>query len=169
MFPDAFWQPIAFWMRDTSLSAWVNGTSWVFPTAEILHFLGLILLFGSLAVIDFRIIGVARRLPLKPLMAFVPFTLLGFVINLATGIIFMFADPIRYFPNPSWQLKMLCVAAAFANVLYFKFVIHPVIERDGDAAAARFDARFVAAASLILWTLVIAFGRLIPYLGADGG
>ena len=34
MLPDAFWQPIAFWMRDTSLSAWVNGTSWVFPTAE---------------------------------------------------------------------------------------------------------------------------------------
>jgi hypothetical protein len=169
MLDDSTWQPLAFWMRDSQLNTIINGSGWIFPASEKLHFLGLIMLFGSLLIMDMRILGFARSLPIKPLMGFTPFTIIGFAINLVTGIIFLFADPVRYFPNLSWQLKMLCLAGAAANVLYFKFVIYPVIERDGDAACARLDARIVAAASLSLWALVIIFGRLIPYLGSDGG
>lgn len=169
MLNESTWLPIASWLAQSPMNAIVNGSTWIFPTSETLHFLGLILLFGSLLIMDLRILGYAKALPLKAVMAFTPFTILGFAINLATGIIFLFADPMRYFPNLSFQLKVICIIGAMANVLYFKYVIHPKIERDGDAAAMRADAQFVAAASLILWTLVIVFGRLIPYLGSDGG
>jgi hypothetical protein len=169
MLDDSTWQPLAFWMRDSQLNTIINGSGWIFPASETLHFLGLILLFGSLLIMDMRILGFARALPVKTLMTFTPYTIIGFGINVVTGIIFLFADPVRYFPNLSWQLKMLCVGGAAANVLYFKFVIFPVIERAGDAVCERLDARIVAAASLVLWALVIIFGRLIPYLGSDGG
>jgi hypothetical protein len=169
MIDDALWQPLAFWMKGSHFNAIINGSGWIFPTAETLHFFGLILLFGSLLIMDMRILGFAPRLPLKPLMAFTPFTIIGFGINVLTGTVFLFADPLRYLPNLSFQLKLLCMAGAVANVLYFKFVIHPAIERDGDMASARLDARLVAGMSLLLWAMVIIFGRLIPYLGSDGG
>jgi hypothetical protein len=169
MLNESTWLPIATWLAASPISDVVNSSTWIFPASETLHFLGLILLFGSLLIMDLRILGYAKALPLQAVMAFTPYTIIGFAINLVTGAIFVLTDPIRYFSNLSFQLKIICIIGAMANVLYFKYVIHPRIDREGEVAAARTDARFVAAASLVLWTLVIVFGRLIPYLGSDGG
>ena len=69
--------------------------SWTWPIAEIVHFIGLILLVGSIGLIDLRVLGVARSLPLAPLHRLVPWGIAGFVMCLATGLLFVSGDSFK--------------------------------------------------------------------------
>src|SRR5688500_1972007 len=107
------------WMEGSWLAHAILETAWVFPTLEILHFLGLILLIGSLYVIDLRFIGVAPRIPYKAVLPFIPISILGFGINLVTGIMFLLTDPPHYYSNLAFRLKMGVVVLAGLNALWF--------------------------------------------------
>jgi hypothetical protein len=153
---------ILTWMDNSALSRMILEAAWAFPALETLHFFGLILLIGSIYVVDLRFLGLAKEVPLQAVMRFVPVAAAGFAINLITGIGFLFADPFRYYPNLSFRLKMLLVLLAGLNALWFKYAVHAGLargDRDPDAIA-----RLIAAISIILWSAVIVLGRLIPYL-----
>lgn len=150
------------WMEGSGLARAILEHSWVFPALETLHFLGLILLIGSVYVIDLRVLGLASRVPIREFTRFIPVSLLGFGINLATGILFLFTDPFRYYPNMAFRLKMLAVLLAGLNVIWFKFAAEA--ELAAGATDASTTVRFIAGASLVLWTAVIVLGRMIPYM-----
>lgn len=151
------------WMDNSGLHDWVVGSGWIWPMLETFHFLGLCLLLGSLIFVDLRVVGYNKTAPLKPIHAFVPITIIGFSLNAITGLLFMFGDPFRYFPNVAFQFKMFLIFLAGLNVLYFELKVHPKIKAAGDAAELGLDARIVAGASLVFWVGVILAGRLIPY------
>jgi len=155
---------ILSWMESSALAQFILGTSWVFPTLETLHFIGLILLIGSLYVVDLRFVGLAARVPLQAVLRFVPVAVLGFSINLITGIMFCFADPFRYYPNLAFRLKMLAVLLAGLNLLLFKLSVDEAELARNPNAEPKFSWRLIAGLSMLLWTAVIIFGRLIPYL-----
>ncbi|MEJ8566108.1 DUF6644 family protein [Elongatibacter sediminis] len=155
---------ILTWMENSAPAQFILETPWAFPTLETLHFIGLILLIGSLYVVDLRFLGLARRIPLDAVLKFVPVTVLGFVINLVTGVLFLFADPFRYYPNLAFRLKMLAVLLAGLNLLWFKFSVNLDRLAADPTATPAFTLRLIAGLSLLLWTSVIVFGRLIPYL-----
>jgi len=155
---------ILTWMRDSALAAMIVNNIWVFPTLETLHFIGLILLMGSLVVIDLRFLGMAPRIPLNAVLGFLPLSFLGFVINLATGILFLFSDPYHYYENLSFRLKMLAVLLAGLNAIWFKLSLNVEslpVESTGNPGMR---IRVIAGLSLLLWISVIVFGRMIPYL-----
>jgi len=155
---------ILTWMRDSALAGMINNNIWVFPTLETLHFIGLILLMGSLLIIDLRFIGFAPRIPLNAVLGFLPVSLIGFVINLTSGILFLFSDPYHYYPNLSFRLKMLTVLLAGLNVVWFKLSLNLEDPSFEHSRNPRMLLRLIAALSLLLWTSVIVFGRMIPYL-----
>ena len=152
-------QEVLTWMESTPLARFILETAWVFPTLETLHFLGLILLIGSIYVVDLRLLGLGASAPADAVLRFLPISFAGFGINLMTGIMFLFADPFRYYPNIAFRLKMLAILVAGLNVLWFKFGLQPKL----DAPPVR-TARSIALISLVLWTAVIVLGRMIPYL-----
>lgn len=156
--------PILSWMESTALAQAVLNNAWVFPVLETLHFVGLILLLGSLYVIDLRFVGLAARIPLRAVMALVPIALLGFLINFSTGILFLFADPFRYYPNLAFRLKMLAVLLAGLNALWFKLSLDERALSSEPFVNPGARVRWIAGISLVLWTAVIVLGRLIPYL-----
>lgn len=156
--------PILSWMEGTALAQAVLNNAWVFPVLETLHFVGLILLLGSLYVIDLRFVGLAARISLQAVMALVPIALVGFVLNLSTGILFLFADPFRYYPNLAFRLKMLAVLLAGLNALWFKLSLDERALSSEPYVNPRARVRWIAGISLLLWTAVIVLGRLIPYL-----
>ena len=158
--------PLINWMKQSAVHDFVTQNGWVWPTLETFHFLGLCLLLGSLIFVDLRVLGFNKKAPLKEIHAFVPLTIIGFSINALTGLLFLFGDPERYFPNVAFQIKMFLVFLAGLNVLYFELRVHPKIKQFGDAAKLGFDAKFVAGASLVFWVLVIILGRMIPYFEA---
>src|SRR5437868_5552091 len=98
---------LANWIHATSLGvAASGGMPWLEPACKTLHFIGLVLLFGGVGVFDFRALGFARSLPLGPLQRLMPYAVLGFVLNLATGIVFFAGNPFQYLNNEAFWLKM---------------------------------------------------------------
>ena len=156
--------PILNWMEQSYIGQMMRDSSWLFPGAEILHFFGLCLLIGSLMVVDLRLLGVIRDMSYQSIYRFLPISLIGFGINLLTGILFCFTDPFRYYPNIAFRVKMLLIVLAGLNALWFKFKIHPLTLDNPAEADASKTAKLVAALSLLLWFGVIVMGRMIPYL-----
>lgn len=154
--------PLMTWLENSGLHDWVVGSAWIWPTLESFHFLGLCLLIGGLIFVDMRVLGFAGKAPLKEMHAFVPIVVIGFLINLITGTLFVFGDPFRYFPNIAFQLKMFLIFLAGLNVLYFETKVHPKIKA-GETQVG-FDGKLVAALSLIFWIIVVIAGRMIPYV-----
>lgn len=158
--------PILDWMAGTWINNLAVGYAWSWPTLETLHFIGMCLLFGPIIIMDLRLLGFDRlAVPAMSVHALVPLTISGFVINLVTGVIFCFGDPYRYAINISFQIKMVLVLLAGANALYFWKAVGPVLEKLGPHEDPPGSIKAVGLTSLLAWTGVLAFGRLIPYLG----
>ena len=81
---------ILFRIEGSALGQLMRDSIWLFPMAEILHFMGLSLLIGSLLVVDFRLLGFSRNFPVETVYKFLPLALIGFTINLVTGTMFFF-------------------------------------------------------------------------------
>ena len=54
------WEPLANWLSETALHDLMVNYSWMFQMMETFHFLGLTVLFGSLLLVDLRVIGLIR-------------------------------------------------------------------------------------------------------------
>ena len=150
-------------IESSALGQLMHSTVWLFPMAEILHFMGLSLLIGSLLVVDFRLLGFARGFTVDAVYKFLPLALAGFGINLVTGTMFFFSDPFRYYPNIAFRIKMLFIILAGLNALYFALTVHRNAAQPGgeDAESA---IKAVSALSFLFWIGVIILGRFIPYV-----
>jgi len=153
---------ILHWIRDTSLGATVRQSRWIFAAGETLHFIGLSLLVGGILIVDLRLLGFLRRIPIRAALAFLPFVIAGFLINLATGIVFFSADPMMYWPNPAFKLKMALILLAGLNALVFTVMAQRRVLGLGlDDDTGRI-AKVTAGLSLGLWLGVLLLGRLLP-------
>lgn len=157
-------QALLKWMEGSSLAKLIHDVTWIFPTLETLHFLGLILLAGSLLVIDLRCLGAVRACPVRAVLPLLKWSLLGFGINLVTGILFVFSDPFHYYANIAFRLKIAAILLAGMNALAFGLAARPhIFARDGSAGMPP-AVQCMAALSLAFWFAVIVLGRLIPYV-----
>ena len=156
----------ALWLKATDASWLVTHYTWVWATSEALHFVGMSLLFGCIGALDLRMLGWWKRPAVAGVTGLVKWGVLGFVINIVTGAIFFIGEPLQYIDNPAFRLKMLFLFLAGWNVILFYLtgVADQVeaLEQDDDAPGS---AKFIAATSLFLWSGVIFFGRMLPYLG----
>lgn len=153
------------WMQGTWINQLAVGYAWSWPALETLHFFGMCLLFGALIIMDLRLIGWDKAAAVVDTDKLYPVALAGFAINLITGIIFCFGDPGRYFINISFQIKMALVVLAGLNFLFYKLKVEHMVAAVGPGEDTPGIAKAVGAASLVLWLGVLAYGRLIPYLG----
>jgi hypothetical protein len=136
---------------------------WMFPLMETIHFIGLVLLFGALLVVDGRVLGLCRFMNMKAAMAFIPVAIVAFALNLISGIFFVASQPLVYFGNMLFQWKMALIVIAGINALWFWFGEHKELCQLADGEDAPFRAKVIALASIIIWVLVIIGGRMIPY------
>jgi hypothetical protein len=161
-------EALANFLVSLGIGDFVAARDWVWPFCETLHFVGMCVLLGTVGVVDLRILGVAKGIPIQVLEKFIPLGVIAFLVNLITGFIFIAGNPVggpmEYLTNLSLQLKLLVVLIAGINLLIFYVA---GVERalagvpaDGSAPAA---AKAVAAVSLTAWIFVIIFGRFIMY------
>jgi hypothetical protein len=153
---------ILHWLRDTGLGAAVRQSRWMFATGEVFHFIGLCLLVGGILIVDLRLLGVIRQMPVRAALAFLPFVIVGFLINLVTGVLFFVNDPQMYWPNPAFKLKMAVILLAGLNALVFTLMAHRRVIKLGPGESAGTLAKATAGLSLSFWLIVILLGRLLP-------
>lgn len=155
------------WIQGTPLNAALVQSIWAFPAGETLHFIGLAMLFGFVAMLDLRMLGVAKQIPLAPLHRLLPWGVTGFLITFSTGLLFIFATPEQYLKDWVFWSKMLLVALAGVNVLvFYTGGIYRLVEALGPGQDAPVPAKMIAVTSLCLWVGVMFFGRMLPFLGS---
>jgi predicted outer membrane lipoprotein len=160
---------IETWMEQSWLGVAARDVYWVFPAAEMVHFFGLCLLMGSLLMIDLRVLGFARSVSIKKVLAFIPAAGIGLALNIASGIVFLCAYPENYWPSTAFRLKLLAIFIGVLNALWFKWMEAPHIEQLADDGDASRRAKVVALLSLTVWIVVIALGRFLPYVSLSSG
>jgi hypothetical protein len=146
-------------LQDSAFSMWVLGadTVWAYPTVLTLHTVGLAILVGAAAVIDLRVFGVGAGVPLDVIARLYRYVWLGFLINLASGLVLFIAEAADRATQTIFLVKLALIAGAFGLALTLRRRI-----RAGDAASLR--ARAIAGLSLACWIAAIAAGRLMAYL-----
>ena len=152
-------------IEGSAVNSWVMGSAWLWPLMEILHFMGLSLLLGSLLVIDLRLAGYLRQINIAETHKLLPLVFIGFGLNFVTGFLFLMGDPARYMANIGFWWKMFLVVVALLNALWFKMKISPVMANWSPHADTLPVAKVIGWLSLGSWFGVLLLGRLIPYIG----
>lgn len=146
----------------TTVAAFMR-SEWAWPAIESIHFIGLTLLFGTIAVWDLRLLGLLKRVSIAELHRLVPFAVLGFAINATSGSMFLMTEPNQYIYNPAFQFKLLLVAIAGLNVMVFYATVFRRLRTVPPGGEAPSIVKVFGATSLLCWVGVIVCGRLITF------
>ena len=160
---DSVVQSLQAWLRTTSISDVMQNVKWAWPIAESIHFIGLCLLIGTVGLFDLRMIGLVKRLPVAALHRLIPFGILGYVMNVLTGITFISGFPDQYIYNPAFQSKLMFMGVAGLNVAVFYLTMYRGVARTGPTDEPPLPARIAGGISLACWIGVIFCGRLITF------
>ena len=157
--------PFVEFIRSMRMSQFFRDqVGWLWPLCESLHFLGLCLLIGAAGFFDLRLLGFMKGVSLRSAKRFVPWAMVGFAINLLTGLIFFISQPQQYATNLSMWLKVVFLLIAGVNAMLFETSYSDRLMALEPDAAMPLSARLIGAVSLIAWFAVLYFGRMLPYL-----
>jgi hypothetical protein len=151
--------PIFRWIEHGALSTFLRESAVAFPLIVVLHTLGMGFLAGGSAVIDLRLLGVARQVPIASLRRVLPVLWGALAVNVASGLLLLTAYPTKALTNPVFCVKMTLLAAAVWSLAAIRNKALPPAASD---TASPF-ARRLAALSLVLWLAAITAGRLLAY------
>jgi hypothetical protein len=158
-------QGFSAWLESTRVSKALFGMSWLWPACESLHFIGLCMLIGGAGLLDLRLLGMFRGVPIREVKAVMPWATLGFLVNAATGTLFLIMQPHLYLSSGVWWSKVAFLGLAAANALFFETRLSAqALSMDPDADTPR-AMKLVGACSLFSWFAVLYCGRMLPYLG----
>ena len=138
----------------------LNGSALTFPALECFHIIGFALTIGTIAIVDFRLLGMGlKRHPVAELARdLAPWTLVGLAIMLLSGPAMFSSDPDMYYLNISFQTKMVLLLLA----IVFNYTIHRKVTLKG---ALPERGKLVACVSLALWMGVITGGIFMGFVG----
>lgn len=145
-----------------TIGNFVRETPWAWVASEAVHFVGLSLVIGVVVLIDLRMLGVIRGVSYRTLDRLLPWAILGFALNVVTGMLFFAASPGQYTGNVAFYWKLGFLMLACANTLYFTF--DDTFARDADAAAP-LASKTLAMTALALWIGVMFWGSMLPFIG----
>jgi hypothetical protein len=152
-------------LENSGFGTWVreSPSPWAYPSVLFLHTVGLSFLVGLNVVIDLRLLGWARRLPLAPLEGFYRVMWPGFWLNAVSGTALLIANATTKATNPAFYFKMGFITLAMIILARIRrSVFHGAQPGNGDVPRS---ARLLATASLACWAGAITAGRLLAYFG----
>src|SRR5688500_4994662 len=159
------------WLESSAVSLWLveSPSIFAFPMVLALHTVGLGLIAGLNAALDFRLLGVAPHVPVTAFRRFLPIMWFGFWLNAASGVLLLIAYPTKALTNPVFYLKLCLIGVATAILLAVRRRV--LAEQIPAPQAGR--VKLLAVASLVCWAGAIVAGRLLAYtynrLTAAGG
>jgi hypothetical protein len=154
------------WLQSTPIAVAIAENEILFPWIESVHVLAIVLVVGTISIVDLRLLGVASLdLGVRRLMRdVIPYTWGAFAAAAITGSLLFSSDAVHYGHNFFFQGKLVLLALAGLNMAVFHFVGVGDIDRwDTGTGHTPMAAKAAAAISLLLWIAVVAFGREIGF------
>jgi hypothetical protein len=156
-------EEIAAALEASSLGAAMRDSTFFYPIVNILHLIGLVMVLGGIGLLDLRMLGLARQLPLAGVYGLLTGTAVaGVCVQMGSGFLLFASDATALIANDALLLKMLLFAAALLNAALFRLLWRKRIATWD--AAPPFAGRMQSALSLFMWGTIGALGRLIAYV-----
>ena len=152
-------------LEASGLANRIRDSLWLFPLIESTHVIGLALVFGTIAIIDLRLLGIASTQRSFKRMAsdILKWTWAAFALTAFTGMLMFTTNARVYYHNFFFRTKMLLLLLAGINILVFELTAGRTIHRWDKAPSAPPAGKAVAALSLAIWISIICMGRLIGF------
>jgi hypothetical protein len=149
-------------LQDSAFANWVQQSA--YPFVITFHAIGLATLVGLLVVIDLRVLGFARALPLPALRRLMTVVWIGFWVNAISGTMLFAIDAKKDFYSNLFRTKLSAIAV---GLIIGTIIKSKVLNAASAHAAAEADtstqAKALAVLSLLCWTGAIVSGRLLAY------
>src|SRR5438477_2838131 len=156
--------PIIFkTIEESGLSMWIRDSPSIFAYWFILslHAIGMGLLVGASVVIDLRILGVAKDLPLAPLKGLYNIIWAGFWLQVASGTLLLVAYPTKALTNPDFYIKLTLIGLAVAVMQTIKKRVFS--NSNLSESEMMLKGKALAMWSLLFWAGAVTAGRLLAY------
>jgi hypothetical protein len=152
-------------LESSSIASSIRESLYLFPFIEAAHVIGLTMVFGTIAMIDLRLLGIASTgRPFSRMASdIMRWTWAAFALTVTTGLLMFVTNAGVYYHNLFFRAKMVMLACAGVNILIFELTAVRSIHRwDKDAAAPR-AGKTAAMVSLVVWIGVIFLGRWVGF------
>ncbi len=147
-----------------SVEHYAREYQWFMPTVETIHYTGHLLLFGCILLFDMRLLGVGSKLSVSKLEKLtVRFSILGFLIAILSGSVLLLTSLDYFWGNPSLVNKLIFMVLALVNIGIFYLFVTPKMKAFDSNVPTPWFAKLSGGISILLWTSVVACGRLIAY------
>jgi hypothetical protein len=155
----------SIWLAGTPMSVWIQSNFWAIPTLQTIHILAIAAVFGSVFMINLRILELAGRARTMTWTAqrFLPWVWWGVLVLAVTGVLLIIGEPQRELLNPAYWIKMGLVVVALIVSLWFQATVRRNIAFWETSHGKRVAIRICAVAVIALWTAIIVLGRWIAY------
>jgi hypothetical protein len=152
-------------LEATNFATTIRNSLYIFPFIEAVHVIGITLVFGTIAIIDCRLLGIASaRRPFMNVAADVmKWTWAAFLLSVVTGLMMFTTNPVVYYHNFYFRAKMLLLLLAGINMLIFELTAGRSVHEWNKNDSAPRAGKAAAVLSLLLWTGVIFVGRWIGF------
>src|ERR1700719_4724866 len=156
----------AEWLSTTSPSVFIqNHNSWVIPTIQSIHIVGIGVVMGSVFMIYLRILGWAGmdQTLRQTTRRFGPWLTGGLCLMLVTGILMVIGEPVRELVTFSFWLKMFLVAVSTLVAAAFQITLRKHERLWDETLVNRKSIEGLAIAAILIWVCIIILGGLIAY------
>ena len=152
-------------LEASSLASKIRNSLYLFPLIESSHVIGLTMVFGTIAIVDLSLLGIAStRRPFTRIASdILKWTWAAFALTATTGLLMFITNASVYYHNFYFRSKMALLALSGINMLMFELTAARSVHRWDKDSAAPLAGRTVAAVSLVLWISIIFLGRWIGF------
>jgi uncharacterized membrane protein len=153
------------WLATTPGSIALHESLYWYAYIETVHTVGIMLFVGTILAVDARLLGVGFRnvAVSQMLQRVLPWTIAGFVVMAITGVLLVYAIPVRTWHSVWFRVKVVLLIVGFINIWHFHHRVQQDVSKWDTGVLPPVSARVSASVSILVWCTVIVLGRLIAY------
>lgn len=146
-------------------SVGIRESVWIYPIIETTHVLGMCVFLGFVVMMDLRLVSATMRsAPVTEVQQrLFPWQMLGLAIMVLSGALLVLSEPLRFYGNIFFRVKVVLLVLAVVNAMTFHTTIYKrvaVWDRDAVPPAG---ARLAGVVSIVIWAAIVVCGRMIAY------
>ena len=152
------------WLEDTSWAVAIRQSIWLYPTLEIVHITGIVILVGPAFMFDLRLLGFSKNLSVSGLAGYLlTWSRRGLLLIIPSGLLLFITNAATLGYDPVFWVKMLLLSIAGINALVFHRFSFASVSGWNENANVPANAKVAAIISIITWLSIITCGRLLAY------
>jgi hypothetical protein len=152
-------------LEDTGLASHIRHSLYLFPFLEAVHVMALAVVFGTVTIVDLRLLGLAStNRPFQRVAdELLRWTWAGFAMSVITGATMFTTNARVYANNTAFRIKLVLLALAGLNMLMFHLTAGRTAAQWEKRGSAPASGKTAAALSIVLWIAIIFAGRVIGF------